>query len=287
MNLSILGRHAFGAIASGAMLAGCAANSGGTGGPPVTAFSKPATGQQTFSYTGAEQTFKVPSGVTSLNVVADGAAGAGQKLKPKAIARGGRTEATVPVTPGETLHVFVGGAGSSTGGFNGGGEPPYSGGYGGGGASDVREGGDGLTNRIVVAGAGGGGAANGSNGGKGGGTTGGMGKGHARAGGGGTQSQGGAGGYPGGYSGVLGAGGNGGLNVCYPSESKGNGGGGGGGYYGGGGGGVSAYCQSYGPAFRGGSGGGGSSYVESSATGVQMYQGWLSDTGNGVILLSW
>jgi hypothetical protein len=254
---------------------------------------------QTFYYTGAKQSFNVPSGVTSINVVADGAAGA--SYLPQKVALGGRTQATIPVTPDETLYVFVGGQGSTeSGGFNGGGGVPSGGGYGGGGASDVREVGHGLGDRILVAGAGGGSGASYRHGGAGGGTTGKKGGGgtpmHHYAvgggGGGGNQSQGGsagAGGYYSGHSGssgALGAGGTGGLNGSYPSGGRGNGGGGGGGYYGGGGGGGGG-SESCGPAFAGGGGGGGSSYVESSASGVKLYQGWKHDIGNGQVVFSW
>ena len=69
---------------------------------------------------------------------------------------GGRTEATIAVTPGETLTVFVGEQPTSlAGGFNGGGAGE-TGGRGGGGASDIRRGGIALTDRVVVAGGGGG-----------------------------------------------------------------------------------------------------------------------------------
>src|SRR5580658_5026345 len=217
---------------------------------------------QTFYYTGAEQSFKVPSGVTSINVVADGAAGA--SYDPQKIALGGRTQAAIPVTPHETLYVLVGGEGSiGSGGFNGGGGVPAGGGYGGGGASDVRQGGHALSDRILVAGGGGGGPH--KHGGDGGGTTGKKGKGRggdsgrAGGGGGGSQTQGGSGGTGGYYSGhaggsgALGAGGTGGENGSYSSQSKGNGGGGGGGYYGGGGGGGGG-SEECGPAFPGGGG---------------------------------
>lgn len=237
MTPSTLARYMLSISGAAAILVGCAANAGGTGGSPIVAFSKPATNQQTFSYTGAQQTFKVPSGVKSITVVADGAAGAfpkiGKKNKPGR-GLGGRTQATVTVTSGETLYVFVGGLGSSTGGFNGGGAPPYSGGAGGGGGSDVRRGGNGLANRILVAGAGGG--SGGSNGGNGGGVTGQAGKqvppssNRGGGGGGGTQHQGGAGGTAGAYAqpgsaGTLSVGGAGGLNGGYKSKSGGNGGG--------------------------------------------------------------
>ncbi len=254
---------------------------------------------QTFYYTGAEQSFKVPSGVTSINVVADGAAGA--SYEPQKVALGGRTQAAIPVTSDETLYVFVGGQGSTgSGGFNGGGGVPSGGGYGGGGASDVRQGGHASSDRILIAGAGGGSGDLYKHGGAGGGTTGKKGGGGTPmrhymvggGGGGGNQSQGGSGGTGGYYSGhsgssgALGAGGTGGQNGSYSSQSRGNGGGGGGGYYGGGGGGGGG-SETCGPAFPGGGGGGGSSYVESSATGVKMHQGWKHDIGNGQIVFSW
>jgi len=285
-----------------AMLAACSGSNSTNGVVPLapvqraSALRNATSGSHTFYYTGAEQSFKVPSGVTSITVVADGAAGAAYTSKK--VARGGRTQATVPVTPHATLYVFVGGEGSyGSGGFNGGGGVPSSGGYGGGGASDVREGGDSLGDRVLVAGAGGGGGDPNQHGGAGGGTTGKKGSGPTNGtrgggGGGGTQSQGGSGGTAGitggnpGGAGALGVGGTGGQNGAYASRSSGDGGGGGGGYYGGGGGGGGGY-ESCGPAFPGGGAGGGSSYVESSATGVTMSQGWKSDTGNGQVAFSW
>ena len=60
------------------------------------------------------------------------------------------------MTPGETLAIFVGGAGRN-GGWNGGGSASLLVGAPGGGASDVRQGGDALTDRVVVGGGGGGG----------------------------------------------------------------------------------------------------------------------------------
>ena len=296
-----------------AMLAPCSGSNSTNGAVPLTrtlsnrstfpraSDARNATsGSKTFYYTGAEQSFNVPSSVTSINVVADGAAGADERY-----GRGGRTQATIPVTPDETLYVFVGGQGSiGSGGFNGGGGVPSSGGYGGGGASDVREGGGTLSDRILVAGAGAGGGAGALGaggppawpGGAGGGTAGEKGRhGTPKAGGGGgggNQRQGGAGGAGGdtggysGSSGAFGAGGTGGLNGGYSSRSRGNGGGGGGGYYGGGGGGGGG-GESCGPAFPGGGGGGGSSYVESSASGVKMYQGWKHDIGDGQVVFSW
>ena len=101
-----------------------------------------------FNYSGAQQNFTVPSGVTQLTVEAYGAAAPG--------ARGGYVQATVPVTPGESLAIYVGGVGTGgvlgggggAGGFNGGGQGGAAGGThrglsgaGGAGASDVRQGG--------------------------------------------------------------------------------------------------------------------------------------------------
>jgi uncharacterized membrane protein YgcG len=108
--------------------------------------------RHSFYYSGKEQFVTVPVDVTSITVIATGAAG-GKKVG----GRGGRVFAKVPVVPGERLAVFVGGAAMGVnGGYNGGAPGGYFGdgqSYGGGGASDVREGGDRLRNRIVVAGA--------------------------------------------------------------------------------------------------------------------------------------
>ena len=252
-----------------------------------------ASKSKTFYYTGAEQSFKVPSGVTSINVVADGAAGASRKIRT----RWPYSSDHLGYTSRDVIRVRGGQGSTTSGGFNGGGGVPGAGGYGGGGASDVREGSDGLSDRILVAGAGGGPGAAGQGGrgaptkagGAGGGPTGGQGTGgtgkskHGGGGGGGSQSQGGSGGAGGYYSGypgspgALGSGGTGGQNGSYSSESDGNGGGGGGGYYGGGGGGGGGSLQCGPPVDGGGGGGGGSSYAESSATGVKMYQGWKYD----------
>lgn len=263
-----------------AMLAGCGGTQSGvvlapTDAPDTLPYHK------TFSYTGSVQTFKVPTGVKSIAVVARGAAGASATGSREPFGgRGGRVFAVVPVKPGETLYVSVGGAGNgSTDGFNGGAGGGYGvhtvSGYGGGGASDVRADGRKLSDRIIVVG--GGGGAGGlvfsyyayGDGGKGGGAIGGSGApgGPDYGGGGGaggTQSAGGTGGSGGygsdpggpGADGTFGSGGSGGSNSYDPG-----GGGGGGGYYGGGGGGSSgdtfiSYLD------LGGGGGGGSSYVE-------------------------
>ena len=80
----------------------------------------------TFAYTGSQQSFTVPAGVTSLSVTATGAAGGvgGGEVTGGA---GAVASDVVSVTPGTVYTVEVGGtggaAGASTnnGGFNGGG----------------------------------------------------------------------------------------------------------------------------------------------------------------------
>lgn len=212
---------------------------------------------ETFGYTGNEQKYIVPSGVTSVNIKAYGAQGESSGTSG---GLGGFAEANISVSPGETLYVYVGGQS----GWNGGGKgSPYT--YSGGGASDVRQGGAVLsTNRIIVAGGGGGSGTRTDTyyGGSGGGLAGedGSDANGASGGRGATNLAGGIAGSTGGHgatlrnstSGTLGKGGDGGFNNC---SSYGGGGGGGGGYYGGGGGG--------GKCAGGAAGGGGSSFVPS------------------------
>ncbi|QKG55695.1 hypothetical protein GKZ68_02990 [Hymenobacter sp. BRD128] len=219
----------------------------------------------TFSYTGGVQTYTVPANVFSLTVDAAGAQGAVNG------GLGGRVQATLSVTPGEVLQLYVGGAGaeatyygSAGGGYNGGGNGALSGGSngGGGGGTDIRRGGTALTNRIVVAGGGGGTAS--APGGAGGGLTGSPGGG-SMPGQGGTQSTGGASGNGGGGS-VSGSFFQGGSSYS----------GGGGGWYGGGGGAANG---------ANGGGGGGSSYVTASgSSNITLTSGY--QTGNGVIVLT-
>ncbi len=296
--------------AAAALLAGCGASQLPSATAPGDTTPSAFAHHMTFRYAGKKQTFKVPSGVTRIQVIALGGNGAGESV----IAHAGRVSAVIPVTPSETLAIYVGGQGASpAGGFNGGGTGgtiltrySSSSGYGGGGASDIREGGDALTDRIVVAG-GGGGEGNAlsygkpdSEAGKGGKLTGGSGRagcckrfGDGGGGGtGGTQSQGGSGGTgpqnPG-ESGQVGIGGSGGSG-CGGSGScgynGGNGGGGGGGYYGGGGGGGGAFFGCCGNG-GGGGGGGGSSYVEPNALNVQMVRGAKDADGDGLVTFSW
>jgi hypothetical protein len=238
--------------------------------PTPTPTPAPTPTSTTFGYTGAAQSFTVPSGVTHVTITALGAAGDAHFCGGTA-GLGASVTATIPVVvPLETLAVYVGGWGSSPGdGFNGGGEEGSN--VAGGGASDVREGGSAPANRVVVAGGGGsvgcdgaGGPAQGGNGGApgGNGANGASTADGGGGGGGGTQTAGGAAGtstsgFPG-SAGGLGVGGVGGLF---------NSGNGGGGYYGGGGSGTGASTGNDQPSGNGG-GGGGSSFVEATATGI-------------------
>ncbi len=246
---------------AGALLLGLAAFA-------VPQFAR-AQSTQKFDYTGGAQSFVVPTGVTSVVVTAYGAqGGAGYSTG----GLGGSVTATIAVTPGETLGIYVGGQGSSpNGGFNGGGTGGSNVG-GGGGASDVRQGGSAAANRVIVAGGGGGGGGTAGDGGGGGGATGATGSvtGGAGGGTGGTPSAGGSGGAgsSGGSAGSIGQGGAG---------ESGYGGGGGGGYYGGGGGG------SLNSGAVGG-GGGGSSFTGSAAN-VASVQG--VHRGNGQVVITW
>ena len=126
---------------------------------------------ETFSYTGAIQTYTVPDGVTSIKVKCWGAAGgAGAGGKGGA---GGYVESNVSVTPGEVLNVTVGQGGKSKG-------PPQSINGAGGGLSGIFSTWDSSSRdnthaaAILVAGAGGGGGNAALDGGCGGGETGGS-----------------------------------------------------------------------------------------------------------------
>ena len=160
--------------AAAALLAGCGGSQPPLGAPGAMPQNTAAHGSKTFNYFGSEQHFKVPRGVTQLTVTARGASGpygATGSYCTVIGGLGGVVKATIPVTPGETLAVFVGGEGTigavcgsqygnGNGGFNGGGDGGRAGynyyGDGGGGASDVREGGSALSDRVLVAGGGGG-----------------------------------------------------------------------------------------------------------------------------------
>eukprot|EP00928_Gymnodinium_smaydae_P072470 TRINITY_DN5581_c0_g1_i2.p1 TRINITY_DN5581_c0_g1~~TRINITY_DN5581_c0_g1_i2.p1 ORF type:complete len:427 (-),score=70.22 TRINITY_DN5581_c0_g1_i2:284-1564(-) len=234
-----------------------------------------------YEFTGGMQSYTVPkSCVTSIDVALCGAQGSVNSMSaayPGGL--GASASGTLSVSPGQVIHVFVGGQQ----GFNGGGAGGLTGcsqakGGHGGGASDLRVGGTDLSSRVIVA-AGGGGAGGdrkyacgpGSGGGGGGGWYGGGGGASYKGFGGlgGSQSAGGAGGAPDdcggdvcpgaqpGGSGSFGSGGDGGSA---PTNNQfdtnfGPPGGAGGQFIGNTGGSGSPY-------WRGGGGGGGSSYVD-------------------------
>ena len=301
-----------------ALLAGCGQSQLPSGASLNEATRVDNTDSKTFHYTGKGQQFRVPDGVHKITVEAWGAAGGASDIPG---GNGGRVSATIPVTPGEKLFVFVGGTASGArGGFDGGADGGTSSNYpkgcqndcaggGGGGASDIRLDGSAPSDRIFVVGGGGGAggddysytsgsSGDGPIGGGGGRRIGGRGsaaKFGARGGRGGTQSKGGRGGAGGhgihhgdeGQSGTRGTlldGGAGGYG--HPYGYVAGGGGGGGGYFGGGGGGGGGGWPSSG-VIPGGGGGGGSSYVESIATNVHMWKGWKSATRDGLVILSW
>ena len=222
----------------------------------------------TFSFTGGEQAYVVPSGVTEVAIDAVGAPG-GIGCLSTAGGLGGEVSADFAVSSGSVLYVEVGGPGtsafiggfctngSSAGGFDGGGAGSAVGGGGGGGASEVQSvpfaAPDSAGSRLIVAGGGGGGGSISAGGGDAGSTAPGAG-----GGGGGTRSAAGAAGNSsscstGATSGAFAVGGTGGSD-----SPQNGGGGGGGGYWGGGGGGCTAPQNGWG-------GGGGSSYVALSA----------------------
>jgi hypothetical protein len=259
---------------------------------------------------GTEQSFVVPRGVTSVHVTAVGAHGGpgGQSAYvlsgpagPGGV--GAVAAADLPVTPGSTLYVLVGGVGtfslgSPAAAFNGGGSGgvrpiglasdrgPFAGG-GGGGASDVRTCStldshcDTLASRsLIAAGGGGGGAGSGSGefqpagrggaagtgagGGDGGGTDAGPGLPTHNHGMGATPIAGGVGGGGSALSGTRGAGGRGADGT---SGVPSGGGGGGGGLFGGGGGGLGVALDSpYGSQVPAAGGGGGSSFGPAGTT---------------------
>ena len=203
-----------------------------------------------FAYTGAAQTWTVPTGVTSVLIEAWGAAAVAIVGR----SRGGYVQILQTVTPGESLQINVGGSS----GWNGGGTGAVTNGAG---ASDVRRGGTALANRICIAG----GAGAGSWGGSGGGDIGQsvrFGLPLSPTATGGTQSAGGMGPGPSAF-GALGTGGNGDL-------------GGGGGYYGGGG------------NTSSGQGGGGGSNYPATASAKQSIQGVSSPDGslNGYVAIT-
>jgi PKD repeat protein len=257
---------------------GCSAST--TKSIAVTSCGAIGSNTQTLSYTGGMQTWTVPPGVCTIRIETWGAQG-GDPGTGRA-GQGGYAKGELAVTGGETLYVYVGGAGStSAGGWNGGGG--HSGSTtefgGGGGASDVRRGGTSLNQRIIVAGGGGGAgstcpSAAGTYGGHGGGLTGGNPSGSCNSGSQPTPGTQNGGGSPGGYdcnpyctAGAFGVGGTAGGSCGCGAV-----GGGGGGWYGGGG---ACHCKAA---------AGGSSYVGGVTNSSTSVGG---RTGHGQVTFTW
>jgi hypothetical protein len=129
LRLSDFGRDASGICLAAVMLAGCGGHTYGSAVPPVNDSDNALPHHHTFHFTGTTQSFKVPTDVTFITVVARGAGGAPAPYPGygKTNGRGGRVYAEIPVTPGKLLFVVAGGEGlgevgvSSGGtGFNGG-----------------------------------------------------------------------------------------------------------------------------------------------------------------------
>ncbi len=278
-----------------------------------------------FSYTGANQTFTVPAGVTSLRVRLWGAGGGGGNASTVRGGAGGYVYGTLQVTPSQVFTIVVGQGGAQI-------MTPTKAGVGGG-YSGVFFGAVSQANARIIAGGGGGGgffsnATWGSSGGNGGGDFGGDGAvpqstSYAARGLGGSSQAGGVGGCstnpPNAQCGqngtalVGGGGGVGGLTFTRTGATFGGGGGvgastsfnsggGGGGYFGGGGGANDTASG----------GGGGSGYLHSTVTngvsatavnpGEALAQNEVGYTagsavggnvgtatagGNGLVLISW
>ena len=119
--------------------AGAVPNGGGGGPTPKTTQTSlqiaPVGPAQTFGYTGSEQVYVVPDGVVALHVVAVGAPGGLVDNTPyppvgSDPGMGAVTTADIPVQPGTSLYVEVGGVGGTSGRADGSGG---SGGFDGGG----------------------------------------------------------------------------------------------------------------------------------------------------------
>lgn len=266
----------------------------------------------TFNATGADQSYTVPAGITSIEVKAWGSAGSHDDTTPTTVTLyGGYSKGTVTTTPGTVYRVAAGnnnfytGSGDDAISYGGGGRQGGSAsGYGGGlsgiftgtGTIDFTSTTDQGT-AVIIAGGGGSDTHNHTHssfgndsdaGGAGGGTTGEDGKaptGYLNAAGGGTQSAAGAGGTGSGSPSFAGSVMRGGKGTPVWYSSNATGGGGGGGYYGGGGG------ASYGGV--GSAGGGGSGYIKSGVIGGNTWPTgsdsgrWSTGPGNATDAGAW
>lgn len=267
---------------------------------------------ESFTFTGSEQTYTAASGVTSITVALAGAAGGSSNPLADGGGLGGYASLSIPVTPGRTYTIKVGGRGATADDSSRGGWP--DGGYAailedgtpltvagdGGGSTSIWDG----TDLLAIVGGGGGegeGAKLGGNGSLTDGEDGAdySGAGNGEGGKGGTPSAGGAGGqsgwpplsheppepgdvtYTNGLDGSSLQGGDGGYFTGTGDTGTlgglyGGAGGGGGGYFGGGGAGSTVLRA-------GGGGGGGSGFV---AEGVTVIDSGVAETwGDGAVFI--
>ena len=116
-----------------------------------TALLAVSTANVTFGYTGAVQSWTVPTNVSTIAVMLYGAAGGGANCG-NGVKSGGLTTTILSVSPGDTVYTYVGGrgvdygnevsGGTGSGGWNGGGDGGWldlgRGAGGGGGAGGTR-----------------------------------------------------------------------------------------------------------------------------------------------------
>ncbi|MFJ3382170.1 Ig-like domain-containing protein [Curtobacterium sp. NPDC090217] len=267
------------------------------GGAPALAAATAAcapTGEATncvqYTFSGGDQTFTVPTGVTAITASVSGAGGGRSSNNENLGGVGGLAAGTFAVTGGDDLVLTVGGVGAAGpggagvyGGGGAGGNGSRGSGGAGGGLSAIWSGASFASAPVLVAGGGGGASGAGgsvNSGGTGGGTVGADGASVSdnRGGRGGTQTAGGAAGFSGATTGAQYAGGAG-------ADGTDAGGGGGAGWFGGGGGGAQ-------PAISGnnndGGGGGGSGYLGTTVTGgVLTSGGGAARATAGTITLQW
>ena len=220
----------------------------------------------TFSYTGTVQSVTIPEGAVAAKLEVWGAQGGGQPFVTNSQAgvggKGGYSVGTMSLQGNETLRVYVGGHGGSTGDGTGRGEGGWNGGgctytsssgdpaNGGGGATDIRLNGTTYYDRIIVAGGGGGGGEDAEQGGYGGGLSG-----------------------SGSYSASQTSAGNGGVFGAGAHTDR-DGGGAGGGWYGGGATNGSQTIPNSDTNADNNAGSGGSGYVWTSATASSAPSGY-------------
>lgn len=258
-------------------------------GTPYIVPLKTYTNSVTFNYTGAQQSWTIPAGITKIGVELLGAQGGGTGA-----GKGGKVTAQLSVASGATLIIVVGGQPSNATAVYGGGAiggtnnaATARNGFAGGGLAGIYTTSVSQANALAIAGGGGGnegvnlhlggnaGAPNGTNGGQGGYA------GKQEGGRGATQTAGGAAGQgydPQTIAPAAGTALNGGRGATIGTSTWQAGGGGGAGYFGGGGG--------AGGGGSAGAGGGGSSFVSATLGSNIVYTDGFN-TGNGKIIISY